>query len=315
MRRTRAPATTIDVTTHDPRLATHMILVPSAATIIELTGPGALQCLQGLVSNDLVKSGEDSLTYAGILTPKGLLITDCWIVRGAGRLFIVAPDGARAAVLDVLRRSLPPRLAKVADLTDTWGSAWIWTDGAERASGAELRGEVIVAGRANPTWFDRMAIGPGPALDAFLADARSAGAVLREAAWAERRRILAGWPRLGQEIDEKTLVQEVRFDENGGVSYEKGCYTGQETVARLHFRGHTNRNLRGLVWEGAAAGGDDRVLQGDREVGRVTSRLEMPERRVGLALLRREVDNGAQVVAGGSPATVVALPFEEAQRR
>ena len=61
-------------------------------------------------------------------------------------------------------------------------------------------------------------------------------------------RILAGWPALGAEIDERTLPQEVRYDEIGGVSYTKGCYTGQETVARLHFRGHPNRELRGLWW-------------------------------------------------------------------
>ena len=59
--------------------------------------------------------------------------------------------------------------------------------------------------------------------------------------------------RLGHEIVEKTLVQEVRYDEIGGVSYTKGCYTGQETVARLHFRGHTNRELRGLRWMSAPA--------------------------------------------------------------
>ena len=63
----------------------------------------------------------------------------------------------------------------------------------------------------------------------------------------EAARILAGWPRLGAEIEERTLPQEVRYDEIGGVSYTKGCYTGQETVARLHFRGHTNRELRGLA--------------------------------------------------------------------
>src|ERR1051325_7798491 len=75
-----------------------------------------------------------------------------------------------------------------------------------------------------------------------------AGAIEAEPAMLELARILAGWPRLGAEVDEKTIPQEVRFDEIGGVSYTKGCYTGQETVARLHFRGHANRALRGLLF-------------------------------------------------------------------
>lgn len=292
-----------------------MIIVPFPATIVELTGPGALRCLQGLVSNDVEKAGEHSLTYAGILTPKGALITDCWVVRAGGRLFIVVPDQSRAAVMEVLRRSLPPRLARADDLAESWGSALAWTNDRDARGGASPQDDVIVAWRAEPAFFDRLVIGPRAALAAFTTAAQEGGAEVRDETWAEARRILAGWPRVGREIDEKTLVQEVRFDENGGVSYEKGCYTGQETVARLHFRGHTNRNLRGLVWIGGEAVGDDRILLGDREVGRVTSRLEMPGRRVGLALVRREVDDGAQVVAGGAPATVVALPFEEATSR
>ena len=125
----------------------------------------------------------------------------------------------------------------------------------------------------------------------------------------EAARILAGWPRRGAEIDEKTLVQEVRFDENDGVSYEKGCYTGQETVARLHFRGHTNRDLRGLVWNGTAPLTDNRVMLAEKEVGSVRSVLSLPTGQVALALIRREVETGQVVTAGGLPAAVVSLPF------
>jgi folate-binding protein YgfZ len=127
-------------------------------------------------------------------------------------------------------------------------------------------------------------------------------------------RVLAGWPTLGAEIDEKTLPQEARFDEIEGVSYTKGCYVGQETVARLHFRGHANRLLRGLAWQGTEALAGSIVLGGaGKEVGQVRSTLQLPDRGLALAIIRREIEPGSEVVADGHPARVIALPFGEAE--
>jgi folate-binding protein YgfZ len=136
----------------------------------------------------------------------------------------------------------------------------------------------------------------------------------------ELARILAGWPRLSSEVDEKTIPQEVRFDEIGGVSYTKGCYTGQETVSRLHFRGHANRQLRGLQFEtdhpAAPASGWSAVTHDENDVGRVTSIAWLPDGGgsllgswIGLAVVRREVPIGAMVRAAGREARIVALPF------
>ncbi len=111
------------------------------------------------------------------------------------------------------------------------------------------------------------------------------------------------------EIDEKTLPQEVRYDEIGGVSYTKGCYTGQETVARLHFRGHTNRELRGLRWQGTQPLAGRGVVYGEKDVGAVRSTLTLEDRRLGLGIIRREVEPGRTVLAGGAEAKVVSLPF------
>ena len=127
----------------------------------------------------------------------------------------------------------------------------------------------------------------------------------------EASRIIAGWPALGSEIDERTLPQEVRFDEHVGVSYTKGCYTGQETVARLHFRGHANRQLRGIRWHGARPQ-DDVVSAGDRAVGRIGSLLELPDRVLGLGIVRRELGPGDRVTAGGVRAEITELPFTTA---
>jgi folate-binding protein YgfZ len=123
-------------------------------------------------------------------------------------------------------------------------------------------------------------------------------------------RVLAGWPALGAEIDGKTLPQEVRLDQLGGVSYTKGCYVGQETVARVHFRGHPNRELRGLRWDTPAPLQDRSIVAAGKDVGTVRTTRQLPDRRLGLAPVRREVGLGDQVMAGGLPATVVPLPFE-----
>ncbi len=167
--------------------------------------------------------------------------------------------------------------------------------------------------RPEPTApFAFLLVGERTALDARIESIRDRGALPGDVVDLAAARILAGWPALGAEIDERTLPQEVRFDELGGVSYTKGCYIGQETVARVHFRGHPNRMLRGLLWR-TPEGLEGRVIStAEREVGMVRSTLELPDRRIGLAPVRREVDPGTEVLAGGRPATVVALPFQEA---
>jgi folate-binding protein YgfZ len=138
-----------------------------------------------------------------------------------------------------------------------------------------------------------------------------AGALPVTEAALELSRLLAGWPRLGAEIDEKTLPQEVRFDDIGAVSYTKGCYVGQETVARLHFRGHANRWLVGLTWAEPPEPANDHVVQDERTLGRVTTAAWVEPWRtwVGLAKVRRELDRARSVTAAGAPATIVPLPF------
>ena len=154
---------------------------------------------------------------------------------------------------------------------------------------------------------------PSHAQDAVLAALHRHGAVAAGPALLEERRILAGYPRVGAEVDDHTLPQEVRLDELGGVSFEKGCYVGQETVARLHFRGHANRRLMGL-----ALGTEPPALlpldvPGDaRPLGRLTSAAwsEAHGRYLGLAVLRHEVAVHATVgLGGGATAVVHALPW------
>jgi tRNA-modifying protein YgfZ len=118
----------------------------------------------------------------------------------------------------------------------------------------------------------------------------------------------AGLPEFGTDFDASSMPAEAGL-EGRAISFSKGCYPGQEPVARLHYRGHANRGLRGLRHAGAAPPPGTPVVLDGREVGR-TGSAAVSERfgAIGLAVLRREVADGAQVDAGGA-ATVTALPF------
>lgn len=308
------------------RLATGAVLVRPSFTAVEVTGPGAVACLQGLLTNDLVKPGPDGLHWGALLTPKGMIETDLWTLRrGDDVILLLPPDGA-ARALPVFARSIPPRLAKVVDRAGTWSAFLLLgtqSEGVLRDSA--LAGELphagkvtalpsgLLIGRADPKApFAFLVVGPTEQVDDAARRLERSSAATGTTDDAEAARILAGWPALGAEIDEKTLPQEVRFDDLGGVSYTKGCYLGQETVARIHFRGHPNRELRGLEWEDAAPLDGTLIEGAGREAGTVRSTLIVGGRRIGLAPIRREVNPGDLVTAGGRPARVVTLPFQEA---
>jgi folate-binding protein YgfZ len=301
-------------------------VVVTAPAVLRVVGSGALTCLQGLLTNDLVHPGDGSLVYGALLTPKGAIVVDAWVIRHGDGLTLVVPRGGREAALEIFRRSLPPRLARLADLSEESRVAWLVGEHAFRIlvkSGTavpESAGRVIAAGPDAPDTvvalapetapFVALIAGPAAQVDGLTARLVAAGAHSGEECDLQAVRILAGWPSLGLEIEERTLPQEVRYDEIGGVSYTKGCYTGQETVARLHFRGHTNRELRGLVWPDGSPPESRAVVADGREVGTVRSTLTLEDRSLGLALVRREIEPGEDVVAGGREAVVVRLPFE-----
>jgi folate-binding protein YgfZ len=125
----------------------------------------------------------------------------------------------------------------------------------------------------------------------------------------EVARIEAGMPRFGREFDSRSMPAEAGLVERA-ISFTKGCYPGQEPVARLHYRGHANRGLRGLRFDAGPPSGDTGVVVEGREAGRVTSTVVSPRfGPIGLGILRREVADGARVEAGGVGATVSRLPF------
>ena len=314
-------------------LYTGAVMSRADAALITLTGPGAVTCAQGLLTNDLEQAGEGAFVYGALLTPKGMIVVDAWAARLGTTVGFTVPADGRDRAVAIFTRSVPPRLARLHDhvadvaiyrLAGPRALAAAVAAGLEvpPATGRVLQnaGDVLSARATESAPFALQVTMPVAQQERLAARLAAAGAIEAEPAMLELARILAGWPRLGAEVDEKTIPQEVRFDEIGGVSYTKGCYTGQETVARLHFRGHANRQLRGLLFDpeppAAPAHGWTAVMHLDREVGRVTSLAFVPEsgvagagRWIGLAVIRREVASGAMVRAAGRDARVVDLPF------
>ena len=315
------------------------VIAPADVGVIDLTGPGdgAVTCFQGLLTSDLEKPGDGAFVYGALLTPKGMIVVDGWAARLGTRVRFTVPGEGRERALAILQRSVPPRLARVVDRSADMSVLRVVGAHAVAVLGAaglpvpegpnrvldttvgDMPLEIARAGDQAPFVFQITS--GGEHRDAVQSRLVKSGAHAATGAALELARILAGWPRLASEVDEKTIPQEVRYDEIGGVSYTKGCYTGQETVSRLHFRGHANRQLRGLLFEtdppAAPAEGWSAVSHDERDVGRVTSIAWLPDgggsvlgRWIGLAIVRREVPLGAVVRAAGREARAVALPFD-----
>jgi folate-binding protein YgfZ len=244
----------------------------------------------------------------------------------------VGDPAAARAILGVFQRSMPARMAAVDDISGRREVLWLCGDQAWPSLAAAdfavpdadnrfvAQGNdddaLLVARPQTGAPFRALLLGPPEGIAGAMAALARTGVAAGDADDLEAARILGGWPRLGTEIQDKTLPQEVRYDDIQGLSYTKGCYLGQETVARLHFRGHTNRELRGLVWQGAPPA-DDRTVRGPEgnEVGTVGSLLVLPNITIGLAILRREIHPGDMVSTGDRKARVVSLPFSLASDR
>ncbi len=307
----------------------------SDRTRLTVTGPQAAESLAGLVTSDVMALQPGHGQYAAALTPKGKVIADPRIFRRAdgGFLVDVAPAAAIGLVA-MMRKYVNPRLARVEDVSASLACVGVVGPHARQVVAHALACLPAAFDLLPPYAHDEVSFdGSGvmvartpdygvDALDCFV-DASRAGA-LREALVAagaapvaatalEVLRIEAGRPAWGADMDEETLAQEAGLDTLDAISYTKGCYTGQEVVARVHFRGHVNRVLRGL----SAATldlGDAQVFSADAAVGMVRSRAVSPRLGpVALAMMRREVDPGTAVTvrfaSGDVSATVVALPF------
>ena len=298
-------------------------LVPGQVAVFRVEGPGALACLQGLLTCDLAAAGDNGLSYGALLTPKGMIVVDPWVLHEGEGFTLVIDVAGREPAAQLLHRVLPPRLARVTELSDAWRALWLLgacaperfarangttLPGAGRVIGLGPTGAGLAAGGSAGAPFHGLVVGPAEELKELLGHAEQAGLKRGEESLLAAARVLAGWPTLGREIDERTLPQEVRYDELGAVSYVKGCYTGQETVARVHFRGHVNRVLRGVRIGGGAALPERTLKSGDKDVGTVRTAIALDDHLLALAVVRRELEAGMPLRVGDRKVELIPLP-------
>ncbi len=267
-------------------------------------GGEAVDFLQGQVSNDVEALEPGTGCYATVLSHKGKLRTDLRILRGEDWLLLDTEAIGHAVLEHMLRTYSLGRDVQYEDVTESRSLLSVIGPAArERLDAAPPAEEnSFVTGEHGiyvATLLGVDVIGePGASL--------GIDTVSDEA--AECARIEAGRPRLGYDMDADTMPQEAGINERA-VSFTKGCYVGQETVARLHYRGKPNRHLRGLRLSEPAERGTE-ILLGEKVVGRLGSTSVSPRLGpIALALVRREAEPGATVEVGGAPAEVVGLPF------
>jgi tRNA-modifying protein YgfZ len=289
---------------------------------LALIGPDAIEFLNGQVTNELLGLRAGEGRYAAFLTHKGKMLGDLRIlaVGEAPELLLDTERIALQALFDMIRRfkvgyevELHKRtlerglLSLIGPAAETIAGAAALADEEHANAPTEIAGRAALAVRTD-VGVDLLC--DAADTQALLAALRERGAApVREEA-AECLRIERGRPRYGIDLDDTVIPQEAGLNERA-VSFTKGCYVGQETVARLHYKGKPNRHLRGLRLSAPVDTGEQLML-GERAVGRVGSFAGSPRLGpIALALLRREAQPGASVAVGerGASAEVVELPF------
>jgi folate-binding protein YgfZ len=290
---------------------------------LDLLGVDAVDFLQGQVTNDVAGLEPGQGCYALLLNPKGKVLTDMRaLLRSEHDLWL----DTEAVTLEALRSKLEIyKIGRQVEIADRSGDrailSLIGPAVTEIVAPAAVPGEENAFSESELAGARVLVVGTDLGVDLILeaADAARVGAALLErgavavgAEAAEIRRIERGRPRYGADMTADNLPAEVGVEERA-VSFTKGCYVGQEPVARMHYRGHPNRHLRGLELSRPAKPGDA-VVSGEKEVGKVTSACVSPALGpIALTVLRREVEPRQEVLVGEpkSAATVIELPFGE----
>jgi folate-binding protein YgfZ len=275
---------------------------PELATLV-VTGADRETWLNGLLTCDVVKAREGEATYGLAVTQKGRVIADVLVLKTSqAQTLVVVPAQTRDALVTQLERYLIMEDAELAK-----GDARVFLAHGRRST--ELGGAPC----------DRTGLGGALFLvasdaerDALIAAVGLAGGVVGDEVGWEALRLERGVPRFGVDFDDKMYPQEASLEKRA-VSFDKGCYLGQEVVCMLELRGHVKRKLVSFVveGEGAPASGET-VTDGDGvEIGKVSSAVPSPTlgHTVGIAMIKlAHTAPGTELRIGTSHAHTVDLP-------
>jgi folate-binding protein YgfZ len=285
------------------------------ATLI-VTGKDRVSWLNGLLTCDLVKRASDAAVYGLAVARSGRVLSDATVVvdEAAARVLVAVPRGIVESLRVHMDHYLVMEEAEMAPQTDAF-EAWSIHGPQSLAALEAARAAGAVGGSLDLTGLGgAFVLAPSPAPDGVLCALESRAAMGDEQGW-EALRLERAVARFGVDFDEKTYPQEASL-EKVAVSFDKGCYLGQEVVCMLELRGHVKRRLASLVVEaGDGAAPPLRgaaVTDGDGSaVGEVTSAALSPTlgKVVALAMLKRAASEpGMALRVGGAQARVVERP-------
>ncbi|MDX1645688.1 MAG: hypothetical protein R3304_00985 [Longimicrobiales bacterium] len=311
-------------------------------TLFTVTGRSPARMLNGVLSGAMppppreVEPGvwEGGATYHAVLTPKGKMISDLRATLlgeedGPGFLLDV-PDAGRSQLREHFTKFLPPRFAKVEDVSEELDALTVVGPGAAEAlsrlalglrvdaswlsaapegawRSAGLPPQSLLVARTADVWPAAWTVyGPVPSVRSLKVRLVEEGAVVGDVETWETLRVETGRPAYGKEMDQKTLPPEAGIVDRA-IDHAKGCYTGQEVIVRIRDRGHVNRELRRLrLGEGPSPDVGAELLATDgseKVVGAITSVVRSPKAGevLALAYVRREAE---EVLLGDRTVTV-----------
>jgi glycine cleavage system T protein (aminomethyltransferase) len=304
---------------------------------LRLSGKEHVKFLQGMVTNDICKLKEGKGLYATFLTPKGRMISDMKLYRESDFILLDLEPGLNEKMRDLLIKYRLSYKANVEDVTESLNLLSIHGTNSRRLIQKTLNGKIpelneyeflrkeingfqTMIARANRTGEEGYDVfvsteGVKTAWESLAKNRKEFGLKLVGLDAMDILRIEAAIPRYGVDMDENTIPLEAGLDH--AISYEKGCYVGQEVVARIKWRGHVNRYLAGFQIEGEdLPANGDKIRQGEREIGYVTSSAFSPtlKKIIALGYIRREfIEPGTKIIVntGGEnkSAEVVKTPF------
>lgn len=310
-----------EIPEHYDKLETSAVLFERQMDWLVLSGPDRVSWLQGMVSNDVARLRPGQGCPAAHLSPQGKVMALMAVLADREHVWILAEHQPDPELLHQLDRLLIMEDAALEDRSPDVRVFSLIGGGAAPILDSVLavRLDALYDHRASgdarvlrtPIGYD-LVVSRGGA-DGLRSRMEAAGAVpgeesLREIVWIER-----GIPRWGVDVDPTVTLPELGED---AIDYEKGCYVGQEAVAKIRYLGHVNRALRGLRIDGDLVPEPGPIHRGDREAGRLTSAARSPRAGgvIGLGYLRRGSDapgTEVEIVRGGNrrAGVVVELPF------